>query len=139
MTDEKKELQQKYMELQLMDNQINQVQKHIQSLNNQLIDLELVDKGLDDFKETKTGTDILVSLSPGIYAKAELKNNEELIVNVGSNVVVKKKISDTKKLINNQVNELKKLKEQMTADIQKLILKASSIEKEINSMISKNK
>lgn len=120
-----------------MDNQINQVQKQIQALNNQLVELELVNKGLDDFKETKAGTGILVSLSPGIYARAELKNNEDLIVNIGANVVVKKKIPDTKKLIDNQINEIKKIREQMTGDIQKLILKASSVEKEINSIVSK--
>lgn len=139
MIEEKKELQEKYIQLQLIDNQINQIQKQIQILDNQLIELELVNKSLDDFGKIKTGTEILIPLTSSIYAKAELKNNEDLIINIGSNVVIKKKIPATQKIINNQLSEVKKIKEQMMMDIKKLILKASSIEKEINSIIPEKK
>ncbi len=77
-------------------------------------------------------------LNQGIYAKAELKNNKDFLVNVGSNVSVKKNIEDTKKLISNQIEEIKKLQEQMVLNLQKLTSQASLIEKEINEL-SKNK
>lgn len=137
MSDEKKELQKRYVELQLIDAQVNQIQKQIQLLDNQLMELDMINASLDDFGEIKAGTEILTSLAPGIYTKAELKDNEELIVNVGSNVVVKKNISETKRMINNQMDEMRKLQEQVIAELNRLILKANSIEQEINDIASK--
>ena len=136
MSDEKKELQKKYVELQMIDAQINQIQKQIQMLDNQLMELEMINVSLDDFGNISAGTEILTSLAPGIYTKAELKDNDELIVNVGSNIVVKKNVAETKKMINHQLGEMRKLQEQIIAELNKLILKAGSIEQEINSAIS---
>jgi len=136
---EKKELQEKYMQLQMISNQINQIQKQAQALDNQLSELESVSQGLDDFGDIKTGTEILVPLTPGIYAKADLKDNKDLVVNVGANVFTKKKIPDTKKIITNQLGEIRNLKEQMVTDIKKLVMQAGSIEEEINSINSKSK
>src|SRR3989344_3582038 len=78
MSDEKKELQKKYVELQMIDAQINQIQKQIQMLDSQLMELEMINVSLDDFGNISAGTEILTSLAPGIYTKAELKDNDEL-------------------------------------------------------------
>lgn len=137
MTD-KRELQEKYLELQLISNQINQIQKQAQLLDNQLSELDSVNLGLSDFGEIEKGTEILVPLSSGIYAKAELKDNKDLVVNVGSNVFIRKDIPNTKKIINAQLDEIRKLREQMVTDIKRLIIRAGAIEEEI-SRISSNK
>lgn len=137
MEEEKQqEIQQKYMELQVLGQQINQMQKQIQLLENQSIELTLVEQGLEDIKNVKIGTKILVPISSGIFVKAELKDNEELLVNVGANVTVKKDIPSTKQLIKRQLDEIKKVQEETIVELQKLVIKANSIEEEINKIAS---
>ena len=130
-----KELQERYMEMQMLEQQIRQIQQQIQMLENQLMELIATIQGLDDFEKTSIGTDILVPLSPGIFTKATLKDNKDVIVNVGANVAVKKDIRSTKDLINKQAVEIKRFQEEMMVELQKLGLKAGSIEQEINNTI----
>ena len=135
MADNQKELQKMYLELQLLDEQIKQVQKQLVALDEQLVELNNTLQALDDFNKTKIKTDILVSLSPGIFTNAELKNNKELFVNVGNNVVVKKNVAETKELLKKRLDSIKKYRNLILAEMQKMNLQAVNIEQEINKKI----
>lgn len=132
--DKKEELQENYLKLQFLNEQIKEIEKQAQLFSNQIVELTLTAQSLDDFKNIKEGTEILVPVNQGMYAKAELKNNKDLLVNVGSDVSVKKNIEDTKKLITNQIEKVKEIQQQMVLNLQKLTSQASLIEKEINSL-----
>ena len=75
-------------------------------------------------------------LSGGIYAKAELKDSKNFIVNVGSNVTSVKDVDSTKKLIEDQINEIKKLQENLVNQLQEQTAKASSLKQEKSKIAS---
>ena len=129
-------MQELYLKLQMVHEQIKEIEKQDQMFNNQLVELTSTIQSLDDFKKLKEGTEILVPLNRGMYAKAELKNNEKLLVNVGSNVTVKKDIESTKKLINEQITEITNVQQQMVMNLQQLTSQAALIEGEINKISS---
>lgn len=135
MADNQKELQKMYLELQLLDEQMKQVQKQVVALDEQLIELNNTLQALDDFNKTEVGTNILVSLSPGIFTNAELKNNKELFVNVGNNIVVKKNVAGTKELLKKRLDSIKEYRSLTLAEMQKMNLQAVNIEQEINKKI----
>ncbi|MAE43360.1 prefoldin subunit alpha [Candidatus Woesearchaeota archaeon] len=139
MTEE--ELQKLYMEFQMLHNNIKQLEKQNEVLEKQLMELLMANQSLDDMKKAKKGTEILVPLSSGIYAKAELKDNENFIVNVGSNITVNKNLESTKKVIENQIDEMQALQKSLVDELQKNTVKAALMEKEINKIGStlKNK
>lgn len=122
------ELRTKFAELQLIDQQMKQVQKQIQTLNQQQQDLKLIEESLEELKNTENGKEMFVPISSGIFVKAELKDSNELLVNVGSNIAVKKSVDESKKLIFNQGIELDSLKKQMLGQLEKLSGKAMEIE-----------
>jgi len=134
--DEKKqkELQEKYMELQVLDQQMQQFQQQIQQLDEQIMELAYTKQSLDELKETKKGTDIFVSVSPGIFAKAKIEDPDDLLVNVGSNTSVKKSIEGTKKIIDEQQKELANVHVQLNQSVQKLANKAMEIEKDLEGL-----
>lgn len=134
---DEKEMQEKYIELQSLEQQMAQVQKYLQLMDNQIIELTTTNKALDDLKDVKPNTNILVPISNGIFAKAEIKDSKELIVNVGANVTVKKDVKSTKDLIEKQIDEIKSNYGQINSEMQKLGVKASAIEKELQEIISK--
>ena len=96
----------------------------------------MTNQGLEDAKKIKPGTEILVPLSGGIYAKAELKDSKNFIVNVGANIAVVKDLDSTKKLIENQIDEVKNLQEALVNQLQNQTTKAAMLEQEMNKIAS---
>ena len=137
MVKEKEEkLQKLYVEFQVLNNNIKQLEKQNTVLENQLVELITTNQGLEDMKKVKSGTEILVPLSSGIYAKAKLKESDNFIVNVGSNVALSKNIDSTKKVIENQIDEIQKLQENFMQELQNNTAKAALLEQEINKIAS---
>ena len=129
-------LQKLYLEFQMLSHQINQLEKQSTMLNNQLMELRVTNQSLEDTKKIEQGTEILVPLSSGIYAKAELKGNKNFIVNVGSNIALVKDIDSTKKLIESQIDEIKKLQENLVKQLEDSTAKAALLEHEISKIAS---
>jgi len=134
--EKQKKMQQAYIELQTVNQQINQSQQQIQAIEEQVIDLHLTLENLDDLKNTKEGSEMLVPLSSGIFTKANLTDNKELIVNVGAGTAVKKNISDTGDLLKKQLNNLKDMQKQVILNTEQLGVKAISIERRLGEFVS---
>jgi len=133
--EDKKQLQEKYMQLQMIEQQMQKVQKQLNLLENQIQELNITEQAIDDIQEAKVGTEILVPMASGIFVKAELKNNQDLAVNVGADTVVKKSVEDTKQLITQQIKEVSKMHQDLTANLEKLAGSAQIIEKELSKLI----
>ena len=122
---------QKYMQMQQIDQQIKQAQKQLMMLDEQLQDLNITEQALKDVQNTKSGTIILSPVSNGIFIQSELKDNKDVMINVGAGVVVKKSIPDAQKLIQKQTEEVKKIHEEMLSNVQNLIKQTELLQKEI--------
>lgn len=127
-------LRQCYMEMQVLEQQIRQLQQQIHMLDSQAVEFTNTQMILDDFAKAKTGSDTLVSISPGIFAKGKITDNKELLVNVGSDVLVEKSVEEAKALLDGQIEEIKKAHGQMLDGLQEMVLKAQSIEKEMEKL-----
>jgi len=136
MTEEEEKLQKLYLKFQMLSQHIKQLEEKSTALNNQLMELTVTSQSLEDMKKVKQGTEILVPLSSGIYAKAELKDNQNFIVNVGSNVTTLKDVDSTKKLIQDQIDEINNIQEQLVEELQQNTSKAAILEQEINNIAS---
>lgn len=135
MENEKK-AQELYMQLQMIQENAKQIYKQLQMAEGQFMDLAMTSQSLDEFRQIKEKTEIFVPLNSGIFARAELKKADELIVNVGANVAVKKDISSTKKLVDKQVEQLREIRERMASDLKKLTTQGGMIEEELQKLVS---
>lgn len=129
MEDEKK-MQEKALKIQLLEQQMIAVQKQLQQLEEQLDELDTTKQSLDDIKKSKKGTEMLSMVSPGIFFRTSLVNNEEVIINVGGNVAVRKKIDGARKMIEEQAEEIKNIQAQLMLDMQNLNETILNLEKE---------
>ena len=136
MEEKEKQAQEMYMQFQALDQHIKQLQKQLEMITHQLIELNVTSNSLDEFKKINAGKDIFVPLSSGIFAKANIKDTSELLVNVGANVAVKKDIDSTKKLIQNQMEEIKKIQKQMIDELEKMTNQAAQLEMQLQGLIS---
>ena len=58
MTENEEKLQKLYLEFQMLDQQIKQLEKQNTALNNQLMELMATNQSLDDLKKVKKGAEI---------------------------------------------------------------------------------
>jgi len=136
MDDKEKKAQELYMQFQMLDQHIKQLQRQLEAVTSQLIELSVTSSSLDEFKNLSSGKEIFVPLSSGIFAKASIKDTSELLVNVGANVAVKKDVASTKSLIQNQMEEIKKIQRQMIDELEKMTSHAAQLEMQLQNAVS---
>lgn len=129
------ELQKKYLELQLLAQKINEIQKQVQNIDAQITDLLATSESLSELSKTKAGSEMFVPISPGVFAKAELKDSRELLVNVGAGTAVKKSLPEVRKMIDGQAAEIENYKQQAMEQLERLIGHARKIEKELKGLV----
>lgn len=134
--DKEKKAKEIYAEYQAIDQNIKQLQKQLEALTSQLMEMNSTRLSLEDLDKVKQGREIFVPINSGIFAKAIIRDTSELLVNVGAGVVVKKDITSTKKLIQNQIDEMKKVHQKMIAELEKMAANAAELEMQLQSMIS---
>lgn len=132
--DSREQMQRRYMELQLLSHQIKEMQKQVQTIDGQLMDLEATNNTLDELSKTKEKSEMFVPVSSGVFAMAELKGSKELLVNVGAGVAVKKPISDVREMIDEQLVELGNYRQQALAQLESQIVNAKKLEKELRNI-----
>ncbi|MBU4242512.1 MAG: prefoldin subunit alpha [Nanoarchaeota archaeon] len=125
------DLQQKYLEYQQLTNQLNYGQQQILQLEKQYMELDTLNNALEDVKNTKEGTEIIASLGSGLYIKTSLKSNSKIIMHVGANTNVTKTPDDAKKVIEDQMEQLKKIIGDMRTDLQKGVVRMQQLQKEL--------
>lgn len=136
MEEKEKKAQEMYMEFQVLEQHIKQLQGQLGITTNQLIELNTTKNSLEEFNKINTEKEVFVPLSSGIFAKAKIKDTSELLVNVGANVVVKKGVDSAKRLIQNQIEEIKKIQRQMIDSLEKMTARAAQLEMQLQSLIS---
>lgn len=104
------ELEQKYSELQYMQQHLQQLNKQMQELEQKSQEIIAIKTAIEDLKSQKKDTELLVPISNGIFIKAKAVDMKNLLVNVGADVVVKKTPEDTKELLDTQSKEIDKYK-----------------------------
>jgi prefoldin alpha subunit len=110
-----RELTQKFM---MFEQQINLIQNQLDSVDRAIIDLRDMDMGLEELIG-KEGNEILAQIGKGIYAKANLAS-EDLIVDIGGKNFVKKSIPETKKILQEQIEKLNKIKKELNSELDKI-------------------
>lgn len=134
-----KQVQEKYLELKLLEKQINQIQQQISIFNNQIMEFRELIQNLNTLKQTKQDTEIFSSLGAGIFIKAEIKDTKEVLMNVGSNTFVTKNIEEADKLVNKQITDITDAIKQFEYNLQEAAERAQQLEKEIMTLSAKNK
>ena len=96
-----KELEEKF---RVYESEIMQIQEQMRAIEQASVELKNLNL---DFEElpSKVGKEILASIGRGIFVKAKLLS-DELTVDIGSGNFVKKTVSETKTLIEEQIKKL---------------------------------
>ena len=120
MEDKEKQAQEMYMEYQMLDQHIKKMQAQLEAITNQLMEAASTNSAIDELDKIKSGREIFVPISSGIFIKATIKETSDLLVNVGAGAVVQKSRASAKKLVQAQIEEMKKIHERMVSELEKM-------------------
>lgn len=110
--------------ISLLEQEAKKLEENIKSINTQVQEFESIKSSLFGLDK-----ELLAGLGKGIYFKSQALEND-LLVNIGCNILVKKSREETSKLIDNQIKELEQLK-------LKLLEHIENLNKEMGNLIGK--
>jgi len=112
--------------LSMFEQQIRQLQEQINAVENGILELESLGFGLEELKNSE-GKEIMAPVGRGIFLKSKIASGD-LVVDIGQKNFVKKSVPETQKMIGEQVERLKNVRqelelglEEMGREVQKMI------------------
>ena len=133
----KEQAQQKYIEVQVLEQQLKQNQKNLEIMHQQMLELNAISESLVELKKTKKGQEMLVPLGSGIFVKSELKDNNEILTNVGSDVVISKTSAEAKTFIKKQTEFVTGMISKTEKEMQSAVVKYQELKEELQGMVEK--
>ncbi len=127
----KQDITQKYVEFQLLNQQIQQAQQQMQMLSQQTMELKSLSKNLSELSSIEPGSEMYNNLGVGVNIKSTVQDLKHLLVNVGAGILVQKTPEETIKIVNKQVTELEKFVNNLEVNLHSSIAKAEQLKQEI--------
>ncbi|MEM5812772.1 MAG: prefoldin subunit alpha [Candidatus Aenigmatarchaeota archaeon] len=124
-------LKEVYIKYQMLKQQLNTLKSQRSLLEK---NIELIRATIENMKEINSiqeGKEILASIGNGVYIKTELKNNKNVIVEIGNDIIVEKPIPQAISLLEKKITETKEIIEKIDKQIIAFENEINNIEKEI--------
>jgi len=135
---DKKTLQEKYVELQLLSMQIKQVEEQLNMLDQRALEMINLRESLHRLHELKSGAKSLVPLGAGIFTSGTIDNTNEVLLNVGAGVVVRKNTHEAEDSVTNQIGQLEDLTLELSHSLKELATRAQIVETDIDKLAQKD-
>jgi prefoldin alpha subunit len=131
MSEKDEELQKKYMNFQVLQQQIKDTFNQLEDISRRISEVDSIIFAVKDFSEFEKGSEILVPLSTGIFVKAEIKDTNNFLVNIGANVVNIKNKEDLIKMLEKQKVELYNFQTELSKEYESQEEKILKLQQEI--------
>jgi prefoldin alpha subunit len=136
MADEQK-IQELYVEFQMLTQHLKQLQQQQQLLSQQMAEMALSAQSLEELAQIKEGSELLVPVSSGMFAKAKILDGQNVIINIGSDIAVSKTTGEAQQLMVKQLKESELLHQKISAQVDKFQRKAVSLQSQLKELLPK--
>ena len=116
-------------EVAALNDEINQVGLRVESF-------ELAKESVNAFKKSKSGDELVVPIGEGVFIKAKVDKNSTVLINVGSGVIVSKRLEDAESYVTERVDEADKLINTLNNNIAIFTQRLQVLEREIQEAMS---
>lgn len=115
--------------LEELNRQSQEISERLKIVGQQLSELQNFERNLEELENSKE-TEVLASLGKGVFIKTDMKK-EDLFVEVGSGILVKKSLEESKKIAKQQSKKLNEMKMQLSVQNASISEKMKSLLHEI--------
>ncbi len=130
---EEQEMQQKVVLYQLLQKHMEELRQQKALLEQRFLEFETTRNALGDFRG-KDEKELLVPLGSGCYMAGKSAGQPELLVNIGANIMLKKPIPETTKLLEERVKEIQDLSANLESQLMNVAGQIGSLSEEFEKL-----
>lgn len=134
MNESNEDMRRTAMQMQQMENQANTLQRNLQEAVNTINSVDQTIKGLEDLEGSES-SNAMLPIGPGVITKAQIENNEKVLVNVGAGMFTwrkpgeaasslkdkKDQLIEVRKNLEKQVNKIQQSYQKVASKMQKMV------------------
>jgi len=129
--EKQKKLQEKYFEFQILKQHLEEIQHRKAMFNQKSEEINRARETLGDLKDIKPGKDIFAQLGGGMFVRTSLRDNKEVLMDAGANVIVSKSVEEAREFIDGKLKEFDGALRDIEGTLSKAGEQLHSIQKEI--------
>ena len=115
-----KEIQEKVLVYQILQNQLEEFTKQATALETRLGELDVTTNALNEMKEVKPDSETLFHIGGGCYGHGKLSDNNKYLIEVGAGIMANKTLPDAVAIIDERKQEIEKIKDKLVEEIEKI-------------------
>lgn len=122
----------KLVELNLLQNELAQLEQQMQFIDKYVQDIQNLEKSLEELKTAKKDHELFSPLGQEVFIRTKIVNPNELLVNVGEKILVKKTINETKEIVGEKTKKAQEIKNQIATQMELILNELNRLEHELN-------
>ncbi len=126
------ESQNKMQRLQEAQQLLEAFQEQVESLEQRLEELQATEEAIDGLENVSAGDTIWAELGKGVRVKAEIKETDQLLTDVGSDVLREKNRDQAQEVVQEQIDRVKESKSGMEEEIERLQQEVQQIQQQMS-------
>ncbi len=131
-----KELQKKYLTLQILKQQLSALLEEKNALNEKAVEIATTIEALKKLTDVRKGEEMWSSLGSGAFARSDIKDTDNVLVAVGAGVVVKETREKGIEILKLRLDQLQQLDEELAAEINRFGEQAAKTEEELQHAVA---
>lgn len=129
--------QRKVIEFSMLEEENKRLEQQLQLTEQQMLSFQMLKSHLEEVSKHKG--EFLASIGSGVFMKSELLDNKNVLINVGSGVVIEKTVEGAKKIIVSQENKITDIRKEIEGMLTKNFELMIKIEGEIRKLVEERK
>lgn len=127
------EIQKKVLQFQFMENNLKGLQERAQLVTQRMEEIQRTIAAIEDLEKTKPNK-AFIPIGSGNFVQGSIENTQEMFVNVGMGIVVKKKKESVKKMLDERIKELDKALQEISTNAQAIFVELQKLQEDIQKL-----
>lgn len=123
--------QQQMQQLQQLQQQSQQIQEYLQQLDETKEQIQASKEAVRGLEEVEEGKEILARVGAGAYVKAEIKNPEKVVSNIGGDVFEERSNEGAADVLQNQLTIVKDTQQELESQMQDIQQQMQQIQQQM--------
>src|SRR3989338_9302754 len=131
---DRQELQEKYLELQVLKQQISNYVEQKQAVDEKIAELNASIAALKALPNVKKGEEMWSSLGSGTFVRSDIKDVEKVLVAIGAGIVTKETLPKAIEILESRAKELNNISEEIVKQANSLVERINELEPQFEKL-----
>ena len=105
---------------ELIRRQLAEIENQLNMLENKRLELEVMGNSINELKGQKD-KEVMVPIGSGVLMKGTILDDKKVLINVGANILVEKTLDEAKEIIKKQIEDILKAQDSLQKELRKFM------------------